>query len=639
MYVLLLLPLTQVAAKETYYTKGDSSRLLLPVHVKGVRYPGFYTGYKFLSLDSNTLLNHQLGNLSDVLAQSSNVFVKSYGPGMLSTPGFRGGNANHTAILWNGFNLQSALNGQTDLALIPSFLLESAVVQYGSQAVMYGSGNIGGAVHLQTDMETPKLQFLLGGGSFGTYAVGLKSAEQLKKLFLVQKLYVQQAENNFTYYDEDLLQPHSVQTANAAIKQRARNARMNAVAWLQEYQYAWNNKHQSSLRTWVQLNNRQLPQALQTPATNATQNDINVKLMLDHKYKVASNEIQGRFGYFHEELTYEDALNGKSESESDMQVLYLDYFKHFERSKWQVSGMAQHVQAGVNSIKTAEQFNRQQYRVALFSSYQWTWFNTKLQQQISGRQEWVDGAAIPFTPAYGFSLYLHKYLAIYGNVARSYRLPSFNDLYWPRMGNINLLPEQGWNEELSLQWKKVKKQTTLNLTATGYNKNIQNWIVWVPKGGGLSTPMNVYKVWSRGLELTWLYQFKKGNFTYTADGLHEYNSATNEASQLLNDASIGKQLIYTPRLQHRAGLAVHYKKSSIRLQYSYTGLRFVSSDELNWLAPYKLFGVGLNQKIHVLKYTANLVFTCNNLFNTHYQIMVNRPMPLFNYQLTLNIQL
>jgi hypothetical protein len=29
----------------------------------------------------------------------------------------------------------------------------------------------------------------------------------------------------------------------------------------------------------------------------------------------------------------------------------------------------------------------------------------------------------------------------------------------------------------------------------------------------------------------------------------------------------------------------------------------------------------------------------NNLFNTSYQIMVNQPMPLVNYQLSLNLKL
>lgn len=637
MYVFLLLSLSQVFAKEVVNGQQDSSKWLHTIQVQGIKYPGFYTGYKFLNLDSNVLLQHAQSTLSEVLAQQSTVFIKSYGPGMLATPGFRGGNANHTAVLWNGFNLQSPMNGQTDLALLPAFLLESVVVQYGSQAVMFGSGSIGGAIHVQTDMhhKTNGTAVMTGIGSFGNFSAAVKSIEHIKKLSIAQKVFYNQSINNFSFYKQNMLLPNSVQTGNAATLSRMSNAQLKTIAWLQEYQYQINTFQSVSLRTWIQQNNRQIPAALFTPDAQAMQTDQSAKILGEYRLKKSVYELQARYGFLLDNLRYDDQFNGPSESNSYNHLFYLDYFKNVSNSKWQVSGMGQSVWAHLTQSKTATHTQVQQTRLAIFSSYQWNGFDGKLIIQSSARQEWVDGKSIPFTPAFGFTWQIHKYLAVFGNVARSYRLPTFNDLYWPLMGNKNLQAEHGWNEELSAQLKKAHWRFTI----TAYNKNIHNWIVWLPNGGGLSTPMNVYKVWSRGIEFTWENTFRLGQLIIRLNGLHERSRTTNEASLLVNDASVGKQLIYTPRLQHRLGAGIQYKQSSLQMQYSYTGLRFVSSDELNWLAPYHLVGFGLNQKMTLAKKQVSLQLQCNNILNNSYQVMVNRPMPLFTYQLTLQIQL
>jgi iron complex outermembrane receptor protein len=253
-------------------------------------------------------------------------------------------------------------------------------------------------------------------------------------------------------------------------------------------------------------------------------------------------------------------------------------------------------------------------------------------------------------PAYGISYQVLPSLLVFGNVSRSYRLPTFNDLYWPEMGNVHLQPEYGWNQEISIKthgkylFKTFRgnfsgKSLYFSGTLTYFNKNIHNWIIWMPKGGNFSTPMNVYEVWSRGIELGWALNLKIPKSNIRIAGMHDYTKTTNESSALMNDASLYKQLIYTPRIKHT--LQVQWEKGDYGVQYffNYVGTRYVSSDHSNWLIPYSYSGVNLSKKWHWFGKQWQTQFLLQNLLNESYQVMVNQPMPLINYQLTLNLKI
>jgi iron complex outermembrane receptor protein len=280
-----------------------------------------------------------------------------------------------------------------------------------------------------------------------------------------------------------------------------------------------------------------------------------------------------------------------------------------------------------------------QNRLAVFETIKWQNFNQKLQQQFTIRQEWADGKMVPTMPAYGFNLALGKQFNLFGNLAKSYRLPTFNDLYWPGMGNKDLLPEEGWNQELSLSNQFTYKQSNIKSTLTAFNKNIQNWIIWVPNGGTLSTPKNVYQVWSRGIEYDWRIKTNAGKFNFTFRGLHDYTLATNQESNIPNDASLNKQIIYTPRIKHMLQFSLQYKTLSFEYTFNYVGTRYVSADHSNWLNPYNFSGLNLGKVFIIKQKSIQCLFSIGNLFNQTYQVLVNRPMSLINYQFSLNFKL
>jgi iron complex outermembrane receptor protein len=101
------------------------------------------------------------------------VYFKENGNGMVSSPSFRGTTAQQTAVIWNGININSQLNGQTDFNTLTSRDFNSIVVRSGGGSVIYGSGAIGGTIHLNNEFSFKdkfENQLRLDFGSFSTYS-------------------------------------------------------------------------------------------------------------------------------------------------------------------------------------------------------------------------------------------------------------------------------------------------------------------------------------------------------------------------------------------------------------------------------------------------------------------------------------
>ncbi len=621
----------------------DSIKYLATANITGLRYASFFVGNKFNLIDSLFLAQNNQNNLAQILSDKSQIFMKSYGPAILASAGFRGGNSNHTPVLWNGFNLQSTMNGQTDFSLIPGFLMEGIAIQYGSPSSLFGSGAIGGAVHLQSlapVAEGVKGEFMLGLASYHTFTSGIKLFFKKNKWQLSQKIFTQKSENDFEYKNIDLLQnSYSIHVPKyaSAPSEFAKNSSYSTLAWVQEFSFTPNQKNAYILRSWIQQNERGITPALNLINNFANQIDVSKRLNAEYKFKNLQYELNIRYALLDDFLSYFDSTNGQSSSKSQSHIFYVDQFYHTAKSFFQLSVMNQNNVAYSSSYKGWVQQNKQ----ALFGSYKWLWLNQKLQQQISIRQEWVDGSPVPIMPSYGFQFDPNKYFSLMANASRSYRLPTFNDLYWTPGGNANLHPESGWNEEISLKAKSIfVNKIAVSATLTIFNKNIENWIIWLPVSSGSVSPFNLNRVWARGIEADWNLNYSLQKIKFRMGGLHDLTLSTkqNPSASSVIDPDFDKQLIYIPRVKHLFQFGFIYKGYSATYQHHYIGTTFVSSDNQFWLNPYQTGKISLSKLFPFKNNTLTIQAQINNLFNITYQVMLNRPMPLRNYQLSINIK-
>jgi outer membrane cobalamin receptor len=88
---------------------------------------------------------------------------------------------------------------------------------------------------------------------------------------------------------------------------------------------------------------------------------------------------------------------------------------------------------------------------------------------------------------------------IKGHYGRSFRPPTFNDLFWPGGGNTQLAPEKGTSYEVSVD--HTLKDKTVILTMSLFRWEVKDRIQWIPDATGNWQPQNVNEQNSWGGEL------------------------------------------------------------------------------------------------------------------------------------------
>ncbi|MEL7020764.1 MAG: TonB-dependent receptor plug domain-containing protein, partial [Bacteroidota bacterium] len=477
-------------------------------------------------------------HLADLLATETGAFIKSYGNGALATISLRGSGASHTAVLWNGLPIQSPMLGQLDLALLPLGMLDAVSLQLGNNSAGWGSGAIGGVLNLENKWRKKNpwelgVQTLVG--SFGQQQIQLQARLNAAKWGMSTRLLQQQADNDFNYIIRADL-PMRTQT-NAALSQRS---------LLQEFFYQPTPNQQFGIKLWTSQSAREIPPTTTQNRSEAEQTDNFLRTMLDWKWVQQNAVWRAKMGWFVEQMHYLDPLAGV-DSQNDFQVWTSEASITLKWPTLPTSAWKHRIEVGFNHTYFAAEADaykqvRQQRRTALFVHIRQQWQDWRWQFNI--RQELQDGRLVPVVPSLGLERHFTKH-AVKLKIGRSYRLPTFNDLYWIPGGNPDLLPEDGWSQELT--WERLLADSW-QYSTTVYNREITNWIRWaLPEDGGFFRPQNIAQVWSRGVEqrLGWRKQWS--NWGLAIKGGYDLTYSTNQVAIKNPEIEAGDQLVYVPR--------------------------------------------------------------------------------------------
>lgn len=627
----LILFCTLLAGRSACAQQLADSILLRDVVVTASPRSDLASGLKVQEVDSATLARFRSADLATLLAQESPIFIKSYGQGSLATTSFRGGSANHTAILWNGFNLGSPMTGQIDLALIPVGLADQVRIQYGGAGALWGSGAVGGTVQLNSRPGFGRGLTVEAGtafGSFGDRRQQVHVALGKQRWASSIRLFNAAARNDFEY----------VNTAErGSPKQRQQHAETAQYGVLAEQTYRINARQRINAHLWYQHNERNVPPTLLQEHSTARQQDESWRITTEWQRTGEKVKSHVRAAGFEEHLHWygtgtDSAAYSRTRTfiaEGELRIaLAAGHQLHLGVN----NTFAQASSAGLPG-------EPEQNRTALFAAYKLRDRQERAETTLSLRQEVVAGEAVPFTWSLGSAYTLRKGIVVKGNASRVYRLPTFNDLYWTPGGNPALLPESGYSGELGLAGKgQLARGLEGMAEATMYLRSVDNWIIWLPRAAYWS-PMNIMHVRSRGVELRGMLAAQVRSITIKLQGMTNYVLSTNETATTANDASVGKQLIYVPMYSGHGRLSVGYKELLITAGANYTGYRYTSTDNRAFLEPYVLLDAGLSYRLaQGRKYVASLHAQCNNLLDARYEVMRSRPMPLRSFQVGLNLR-
>lgn len=546
---------------------------------------------------NDSVLRENRSSLTSLLKFNSPVFFRENGPGMVASASFRGTSAQQTAVVWNGININSQFTGQTDFNTVNTGNFDDISLRHGGGSVLYGSGAIGGSIHLNNrfsfDQKSENL-LRLNYGSFDTFSGTYRGKFSSEKTSLQLSLTGEKSENDFNYYNTF---------------QKNENGDYYNTGLSAAIAHRINEKNILKFYTNYFLGQRAFSGTLTAPSQSKFE-DKNSRNLLewqsfsgDFTSTLKLAYLDEHFKYFEnrkkDEFNYGRAKTGLAKYDLSYHVT----------SNLEFTGIAEFQQINGEGSNTGENTRN----ISAFSALM-RHSPGKFQYQVSLRKEATNNYDSPllFSINTGWQILPQYDLRL--NISKNFRIPTLNDLYWYAGGNINLIPESSIQGEFG----QTFKFKNLEFDLAAYVMEIENLLRWIPGADGLWRPVNTDKALNYGLEssLNWKEKIEQHqveiNFGY---------AWTNSL-----DWETRKQLIYVPEHKATASLGYSFNRISAFYQFLHTGSIFTSSDNNYSLSDYTISNLGIGYEFGRMDFL-KIGFQVQNLFDEKFMSMPSRPMP------------
>ena len=651
------------------------------------------TGLQKTVLDTTVLHQHIALSMSDILTQHSTLFIKSYGRATESTAEFRGTSPSHTQVVWNGMKINSPMLGTVDFSTIPAYFIDQANLLHGASSLTLTGGGLGGAVEMQTRPlfgQGYALQYIQGIGSFGTYDQFLRFTYGNDRWSTSTRLVYSTSDNDFKYtnYDKKVdvrdAEGHIVRSYHPT--ERNRSGYFDDIHALQDVYYRDDRGNRFSGMLWYTHSLRGLPFLSVDYRDNLDfknehrQDALRSVLSWDRRFGRWNTAVRG--GYVWQDIAYDysttreavstDITHSRSRSHQGYVQADADWMP---TDRWLLST---NLSAYYNHVRSADKspfhigdnynLGRTEYNLSLSAKWRPTErlsLSAILREEcykrgsLNGQRGKAD--FVPVIPAL-FAEYavwksekktvrsektppLTSQLYLKASVARNYRYPTMDDLYFKPGGNPDLRPERGITYDGGLEGTLAHKSFSLKANLSAFNSYITDWILWTPNAKGYWQPSNLKKVHNYGTEMMLTADVRlphRWGLSLTAN--YAFTPSINRSEDLDdNDASYGKQLVYVPR--HSANLSgrLSWRNWTLRYQWTFYSERFTTtSNEVSYitgrLRPYYMNDISVEKQFQWRKVHASLKAAVNNLFGSEYVTVLSRPMPGRNFEIFVEIK-
>ncbi|HQM35323.1 MAG TPA: TonB-dependent receptor [Candidatus Marinimicrobia bacterium] len=257
---------------------------------------------------------------------------------------------------------------------------------------------------------------------------------------------------------------------------------------------------------------------------------------------------------------------------------------------------------------------------------QFSGFINNFETSLAMRYDYPNDFDPAFSPRFNISMgHNGKFnLGVISHITKSYRAPTFNDLYWPKdsysIGNPNLVPEVGKNYDVGLTFN----MGFLSLTSNYFVNNVNDLIIWEqdPALQNLWTPKNISKTNTKGLENSATLTFFNGMLSL--NGEYTYLKAINKSKDV---NKYNKYITYRPK--NKLDLTTTFRKKNLEanLIYHYTGLRYTNSTNTLWLPSYETIDFNTTYRFNLLKLGWSATFEMTNVTDEDYVKVKDTPEP------------
>ena len=226
---------------------------------------------------------------------------------------------------------------------------------------------------------------------------------------------------------------------------------------------------------------------------------------------------------------------------------------------------------------------------------------------------------------------------------QSFRMPTFNDLYYADMGNSKLSPERVSQYNLGLLYEGHSSGllTAARVSADIYYNRVTDKIVAYPKGQQFRwTMLNLGLVDIRGVDVTGLLTLNPcGDLSVTLRGQYTFQRAidiTNPADNYYRD-----QIPYIPRHSGSAVVNAQWRGWGLNYSWIYVGERYNQQENIryNYTQPWYTSDLSLSKDFRLGRVNLRGLLEVNNLLSQDYDVILNYPMPKRNYRITVTVEI
>ncbi|MDN3706441.1 TonB-dependent receptor [Myroides ceti] len=555
---------------------------------------------------NDTVVKTSNGSLTDLLLFNSSIYFKENGFGMVSSPSFRGTTAQQTSVVWNGLRINSLLLGQTDFNSISYKEYNDISIKPGGGSVLYGSGAIGGTIHLNNELKFSNHfdnELQLTYGSYNTYRVNYNLSAGNDKWSTQININRNESDNDFDIEKQkrkNLNGQYWNNSINTSI-----GYRINRTHDIRFFSHIYDDERHFSLISVNQIKTKYQNQSarnlLQWKATTQKTNSI------------------VRLAYINENYRYFDYLPSDRHSGGEVNSYIIKYDLDYKLTEKIVVSLLMDYQHNKGKGNGSGFAQAQQEILSSGLLLKHT-LSTKSGYELGIKKEFTKAYENPLLYSAGFYISPIENYTIKLNGSKNYRIPTFNDIYWEPGGNKNLKPESSYQADLSqeINWKNWQ------FSANVYAIFINDMIRWLPTNEGYWQASNTNKVTVKGVELFSAYRLHFGSHHINVQGTYAYTDSRDNETE--------KQLIYVPFHKITGSIQYRYKNLSLQLQGLMNGKVYTttSNDENSAIDPYTLFNTQVSYRFGK-KNEQMFAFEIKNASDKMYENTLNRPMPGRNY--------
>jgi vitamin B12 transporter len=587
---------------------------------------------KILRLTPEDIQIYSGNNVSRILEERTNAFVRDYGAGGLSTVSLRGLNPGQTQVLWNGFSINDPMSGLVDFSLLPANFINHMEVVSGNSSTAFGSGAPGGSIHLDTRFRNRGGTVWQTIGAFGQNLQGVQGGWYEGGWH--GSLMFQRESSDYDF-------PFRTESNSEISNQRRENNSVEALHSLATLGYTGSALNYNSTIWWYDTEN-ETPGSLRFPGTDSFQTDQSFRWLNQIGWQSENHNFDLHIFYSRSNQRYADQnLDFPIDDRNRTSTLGSELSWRFQPANNLV--LNQVLTVATTGAETDSYDGRQsQFRFGIQTNPQWK-VNERLRLFSGLRYDHYEISGDAVSGSLGMNANLISDLIILrGQFSRNFVAPSFNDLFWIPNGNPDLDPEINYKSEIGLLSIIDRGGISIESELTYFAGWHQNAIRWLfDSSSGLFSAQNVDQVFTSGFEYSLNKKWETGyNFTFNSGmGIGRIRSVYEKYADQEN--VIGNQLPYIPEWTVSLNLSAEYRFVSAGINYNWYDQRYTTADQSSPDDPLDSYGVSnfhVMTNIPIERFEISLIARVQNLFDEHYQVINHYPVPGRHFQFTVRLK-